>query len=224
MAKNHGAKQQKKLAKQKAKRSEKRASLARRTSTDPTVRLQSAAKWPVVQALVAADTWEKGLGTVVIAREESERGLVFAVYLVDVYCLGVKNAFWQVGTHGEFRSLVERVERNEEMRPIDPGCLVKLVEGAVEYARSFGFAPHADYRHASLLLAGIDVATCSQEFTFGRDGKPFYVQGPNESPAEVRAIMERVHDAGGLFAAVRPGLGSEGLNALEDDYDDDSLE
>jgi len=26
-------------------------------------------------------------------------------------------------------------------------------------------------------------------FTFGKDNKPFYVQGPNESPGDVRRIM-----------------------------------
>ena len=39
MAKKHGAKEQKRIAKQKAKRAEKRLNLMRRTSSDPMIRL-----------------------------------------------------------------------------------------------------------------------------------------------------------------------------------------
>lgn len=28
-----------------------------------------------------------------------------------------------------------------------------------------------------------------QQFVFGKDSKPFYIQGPNESQADVRRIM-----------------------------------
>ena len=217
MAKNHGARQQKKVAKQKAKRSEKRSNLIRRTSSDPTVRLQSAEKWPVVQALVATNLWKDGLGYLMIARQESEGRLIFAVFLVDVYCLGVKNAFWQAGTPGDFKDLIQKVQTTQAMSPISPPGLVKIVKGALEYALSFGFRPHPDFRHAAMLLEGIDAATCPQEFTFGRDGRPFYIQGPNESPEQARAIMERILSAGGHFLVEVPGPGSEGFVDIKDE-------
>ena len=103
MAKNHGARQQKRMAKQKAKRSAKRSILLRHSSKDPTIRLQRAEKWPVVQALVAAELWDEGIGYLAIARQESEGRLIFASFLVDVYCLGVKNAFWRAGTHQDLK-------------------------------------------------------------------------------------------------------------------------
>jgi hypothetical protein len=215
MAKQHGAKQQKRIAKQKAKRAEKRSNLFRRTSTDPTVRLQRAEKWPVVRALVGAKLWEDGIGYLTIARQESEAGLVFGAYLVDVYCLGVKNAFWDAGSPGDFKDLISQMEQTQPMRPIPPACLVKIVKGAVEYAQSFGFPPHPGYRHAAKLLEGIDPATCTQEFAFGRDGKPFYIQGPHESPAEAMAIMERVQAAGGHFVIALHRPGSEGFADIE---------
>jgi hypothetical protein len=204
MAQNHGARQQKKAAKQKAKRSEKRAKEFRRNSTDPTIRLAFARRWPVVQAVAAPELWSNGLGHLAIARRESEVTLVFAVFLVDAYCLGVKNAFWQVGTTHDFKELVERMERTQAVRTIEPACLVKIVRGAVEYAQSFGFPPHPDYRHAAMLLDGIDPGACPQQFTFGRDGKPFYVQGPHESPARAEAIMQRIAEAGGHYLVGGP--------------------
>jgi hypothetical protein len=223
MAKSHGARQQKKVAKQKAKRSDKRSDLIRRSSNDPTVRLQRAEKWPVVHALVGENLWEVGIGYLVIARQEAEGRLIFGVYLVDVYCLGVKNAFWHAGTNGDFKDLIRKMEVTQTMSPISPACLVKIVKGSVDFALSFGLRPHPDYRHAAMLLEGIDPATCSQEYTFGRDGKPFYIQGPNESPEAVSAILGRIHAADGHFLVQAPGLGSERFVDVEIEDEDEPL-
>ena len=222
MVKKHTAGKQKKLAKQKAKRSEKRSRLLQLNSKDPTVRLQRAEKWPIIHALVGAKLWEDGIGHLMIARQEAEGRFVFGVYLVDVYCLGVKNAFWSAGTPGDFKELIQKMGKTQTMIPISPACLVKIVAGAVEYAQSFGFPPHPDYRHAAMLLKGIDPNACAHEFTFGRDGKPFYIQGPNESPAQASAIMQRIQEAGGHFIIQASGVGPEELADFEggdDEFD-----
>ncbi len=222
MVKRHTAGKQKKLAKQKARRWEKRSRLLQFSSKDPTVRLRHAEKWPIVHALVAAQLWKDGMGYLAIARQEAEGRLVYGAYLVDAFCLGVKNAFWGAGTPGDFKKLIERMEERQTMIPIAPACLVRIVEGAVEYAQSFGFPPHSDYRHAAMLLAGIDPNACTQQFTFGREGKPFYIQGPNESPAVVSAIMQRVQEAGGHFIVRASGAGLDEL--AESEGGDDELD
>ena len=219
MAKNHGARQQKRIAKQKAKRSAKRSIMLRRSSNDPTIRLQRAEKWPIVQAIVSAELRDEGLGSLMIARQDPGGQLIFGVFLVDVYCLGVKNAFWRAGTREDLEDLVRQLEQSQRMCATTPECLVKIVKGAVEYARSFGFAPHPDYRHASMLLEGIDPSTCPNQFTFGRDGKPFYIQGPNESLAEAAAIIQRTQDAGGHFLVAPPAAGSLEFPAIESEFD-----
>ncbi|HEU5115621.1 MAG TPA: hypothetical protein VFT74_02990, partial [Isosphaeraceae bacterium] len=197
MAKKHGAKQQKKEAKKKAKRAEKRSQLAQRTSNDPTVRLKGVGDWSVHEAWVATSLWEQGIGYTLISRHEPKGGLIYASYLVDVYCLGVKNAFWDAGTNGDFKEMLQNLEGSQPMERVSPACLAKMVKGAVEFAASFGFRPHPDFRHAGLLLAGIDVGECAEEFTFGKDGKPFYIRGPYETPAQANAILERIKAAGG---------------------------
>jgi hypothetical protein len=229
MAKQHGARQQKRAAKQKAKRSAKRSFLTRLTSKDPTVRLEQAARWPVLQAFVAEELWEQGKGYLAIVRQESAEQLVYAAFMVDVYCLGVKNAVWREGTRGSFQDLVRELGKVQTVVPIAPACLVKIVEGAVEYARSFGFPPHPDYRHAALLLDGIDPSTCTKALAFGRDGKPFYIQGPDESFVQARAIARRVADAGGHYIVevahddeVNVLDTDDGSDALETLYEDDS--
>jgi hypothetical protein len=234
MAKNHGAKDQKRLAKQKAKRQAKRSVLLKRASKDPTVRLQHAEKWPVAQALVGDRLWADGIGHALIARRDSEGALIFAVFLVDVLCLGVKDAFWRVGSSADIEDMVNKMARFETMGLVTSACLAKIVKGAVEFAQSLGFPPHPDYRHASMLLEGLDPSSCPSEFTFGRHGRPFYIQGPHETPAQAAAIMQRVQEAGGHFIAslsgddvddsIERGREIEQFEALEDeDSADESL-
>ena len=197
----------------------------RRNSKDPTVRFQGAEKWPVVQAFAGSKLWQDGMGYLTIARQEGEGRLVYGVYLVDVYCLGVKNAFWDAGSLADFKEMLQKMENTQDMVPIEPACLVKTIQGAVEYAASFDFPPHPDYRHAAKLLAGIDPSACDQEFRFGKDGKPFYIQGPYESPATAEAIKQRVEDAGGHFIMPLPGFGEDEFDDLDDaQFDSDAFE
>ena len=114
MARNHGAKEQKRAAKQKARRLAKRAALTQRTSKDPTIRLQDAVKWPIVRALLGGEIWNEGIGHALVARREPSGGLVYAVFLVDVFCLGVKNAFWRTGTSSE----IDEVSRKSSISKI----------------------------------------------------------------------------------------------------------
>ena len=227
MAGNHGARQQKRVAKQKAKRAAKRSKQLQLNSSDPNVRLRQAEKWPVVRAVVGANLWNGGIGHLAIARRESEGQFVYSVFLVDVYCLGVKNAFWNSGTARDFEDVIERMTKTQSVREIAPACLVKIVKGAVDYAQSFGLQPHPDYRHAALLLAGIDPAECLEQFTFGRDGRPFYIQGPNETSSQAAAIARRIQAAEGHFIVGGPGaqvqsiLSGDDLLDGDDDEDDD---
>ena len=63
------------------------------------------------------------------------------------------------------------------------------------------------------------------EFTFGRDGKPFYIQGPNESPAQASAIMQRIHESGGHFIIQASSIDPEELVGFEGGDDEfDSIE
>lgn len=77
---------------------------------------------------------------------------------------------------------------------MEPCCARKLVEDAVEYASKLGIPPHPDYKKGCRVFGGISVADCDQEFEFGNDGKPFFMQGPYDSPKKVARIMSLLTD------------------------------
>ncbi len=214
----HGRRAQKKLAKKKAKRAGKRAHDGRREDAWMEAVLRDAGDWPIVETLVPNNLWAEGIGNLVIARRMPDGRLAVADFLVDTFCLGVKDAFCEVMSAVGYQALLAEVNRVGRMKPVAPERFARLVLDAVEYARRIGFFPHPDFNAARHLLAGIDASEWAETFEFGKDGKPFYVQGPNDSNAKAMAIAARVRAAGGHAVLVRDDPGAFGL-ASADDFD-----
>lgn len=200
MSKQHGSREQKRLAKQKAKREASRRQVARRNSPDPTIRLKAADAWPIVASVVPENLWTMGLGNLIVARKMPDGQLACAVFLVDVYCLGVKNALWKILGQSEFHALCRKLDANGRLVEVTPEYFAKLVYRAADFGQSLGFPPHPDFRHAQRLLAGIDPSQCPDEFEFGQEGRPLYIRGPAETIDEARIIAARVQALGGDYA------------------------
>ena len=149
-----------------------------------------AARFPVGDCLVPTSLFEEGIGHVVLTRSLPGGDLAVAGFLVDTYCLGVKNALYRVIPPTEFESYRRQIEQHTPLEQVHPSCLRKLVEGAVRYARDLGFQPHSDYARAARLFGDIDASACPIRYTYGKDGRPLYINGPNETPAQSRRILQ----------------------------------
>ncbi len=156
---------------------------------------------------------EHGFAQVLVARIRDGGDTDFGVFLVDTWCLGVKDAFGESGVPvAVWRELVEErlPEAGREM--IHPACARKLIEGAIAYAETLGFAPHRDYRKARRVLGGIEAAMCPTAFAYGRAGRPCFVPGPDDSEERIDRVLAI------LEARVGPeGFDYEELEGGEDD-------
>jgi hypothetical protein len=54
---------------------------------------------------------------------------------------------------------------------------------------SFAIKLLTEYKKASRVFGGITTAGCDEQFIFGQNDKPLYIQGPSESPACVERIL-----------------------------------
>jgi hypothetical protein len=139
----------------------------------------------------AADAGTSGLVSVLLAREQERRRVSVCGWLVDVYCLGVKDV---VGPRVMDRRRADELTRSYfaayQARPLAaPVELAQhLVFGAVAYARSLGFAPAAGFEATAGQLgpwAG------PSAIGFERDGKPYFVQGPHDNAPAILETLER---------------------------------
>ena len=74
-----------------------------------------------------------------------------------------------------------------------------VVFGAADYARGLGFDPHPDFAKGASLLG--EWESGSSDVTFGRDGKPMYINGPHD-------------DAYGIVAKLRTAVGDGNYDSL----------
>lgn len=175
------------------------------------------------EAHITKDWRNAGIANITIARlDESGYGDA-GVFLVDPFCLGVKDAFlYEDFSPGEFEDFIERSYAGEPPERIHPAWAKKLIEGAIAYAEKLGFMPHRDFRKAKRVLSGIDAALCTETFTFGCKGRPRYIQGPNDDETRVkriRAILDaRVGPDGYDYLIAETG--DEEYDDLPDDEDD----
>ena len=145
------------------------------------------------EAYVSANLFEAGIGHVVVTRFRGHGEMEAGVFLLDVFCLGAKNAFYTRASTAEYDAeLLERILPADNRKPLDPPTARKLIEGAVAYAQNLGLAPHPDYKTACRVLGGIQSSDSTATFTFGEQGKPLFVQGPNDSSAFCQRILKQL--------------------------------
>ncbi|MCP5521722.1 MAG: hypothetical protein H7A46_09255 [Verrucomicrobiales bacterium] len=157
------------------------------------------------EAWCSAGLFEKGIGHVVVARFKLSGEAEIGVFLLDVHCLGVKDAFFTRMEGYEYEhDMLDRLFPDGGRTQMSPACARKLVEDAVAYTRGLGLGPHADYRKACRVFGGIKAAECDETFTFGESGKPLYVQGPHDSPAFAQRVI----------SVLRAKLGDDGFHFI----------
>jgi hypothetical protein len=151
----------------------------------------SARTWPVHEALISDAIRTNRQGTVILSRKSGE-SIAVALFLVDTGCMGIKSAFCRTMSTTAYVDFVARFRGSENLVQARPECLRKLVEGALAYAANLGFPPDPDYYSTKTLFGDLDSGGCSREFEFGENGKPFYVSGPNDTPARIRSVMKKL--------------------------------
>ena len=152
---------------------------------------------PIHECWISTDIFEQGMGHAVISKRLPDGQIAFSSFLVDAYCLGVKDCFFIIKTEFEFNDFKSKSEARFEIENIHQTCLRKLVEGAVEYANSLGFRPHKEYKASKLIFGDIDPTLCPRAFEYGKDGQPFYIAGPNDSQSRQDTIMRQLQKSHG---------------------------
>jgi hypothetical protein len=158
-------------------------------------------EWPDVDAV---DPGASGLVGVLVARQERRGRVGVCGWLVDVYCLGVKDV---VGPRimnerrmTEFtRSYFAAYQAPPLAVPLD--LARHLVFGAVEYARRLGFEAAPGFETTAGQLGPW---TGPSAISFGRGGEPLFVQGPHDDAAAILKTLERSVGRNNFHFLVRP--------------------
>jgi len=189
-------KQKQKKRQQRAQKRKKAGAARQPVSAAGSARVmaKSYARFPVHEVLCPGDLDDEGMGNLLLSRKGPDGLLGVSFFLVDKYCLGVKNAFFTEVDEDEYLEARQRMLYRTSAEPVSmhPACMRKLVESAVDYARDLGFPPHKDYGAAQAIFGDIDASACPTRFEFGDQGKPLFIAGRNDNPAKSRKIIKQL--------------------------------
>lgn len=164
------------------------------------------ADWPGMSS-PEPQSGESGLVGVFVARDKGSTVLACG-FLVDVFCLGVKD------TNGP--KTVDRCKLPDFIRtffsawsgrtpvPAPLELARHIVFGAVDYARSLGFEPHPGFAKGAALLGNWEAG--SSDVAFGHDGKPLYINGPRDDTyGTMTKLRQTVGDGNFDYLVQLPG-------------------
>ena len=191
-------KRQKKLERRKAKHKATKQIAAQRKPNDLITRIERSAAAPILHCCTSESLWDQGMASVLVSRQLNSGHIAFVAFLVDMYCLGVKDVALDVAPRARYEDQAYgKLFRGYRIVHLEPAAARKLVEGAVAYANEFGLPPHRDYRKAMSIFGDIDADSCTEEFVYGKDGNPLFIAGPNDNLSRCEQVMRIVSDRSG---------------------------
>jgi len=160
-------------------------------SAQALLRLEDAEETAIQQAETEHELDASGLSIVTISRTLGYERFLVATYLVDYWCLGVKECIPPRRMNGiKYKQFVENAYRGffGDYCNITLEQAQSVILGAVDYAESLGLKPHPDFGEARSHLGEVDTLI---PLEFGRDGKPFYMAGPYDDAQKILNTLTR---------------------------------
>jgi len=128
---------------------------------------------------------------VVVARTTGYKRFVVCSYLIDYWCLGLKD------TRGEqklndikYKQFVEMAYRGfpDGYQEITLEQAQAIVYGAIDYAAELGLKPHKDFQQTSSHLGSWNG---QPKLTFGKEGKPYFISGPYDNTTQILQTLRK---------------------------------
>lgn len=161
-----------------------------------------------------------GLGHIIVVREHVGGKVTLGMYLVDKYCLGVKDTFYH------FR--MEEYDYRDFLYTLDEIGIKEIsyeeahnrIFGAVEFAEEAGIKPHKNFALTQYILEEDDENVPLIEYEYGKDGRHFLVAKSNLEASKYLPLLRK--NLGDNFDwVIREPEGDGFDNDDLDDFDDD---
>ena len=187
-----------------------------------------ARRLPIVECWINPDWQSDGYASIIVARQHKNGNYTVGTYLVDIFCLGLKQTDFMVnGMEEDYRFLLENLFEVQAGQAVGYSLVHNIIYGGIAYADDLDIKPNKDWVLTQYILADDDDEIELIELEFGRDGQPFFFCGPYDKPTEILAKLEKAVGRGnfGYEPYVRENDPLGYLNSGESidhlDYDDD---
>lgn len=152
---------------------------------------EKARQLPIDKCYINGDWKEKGLAQIVVTRKKANGNYVVGVYLVDTFCMGVKDTFCRHDmSDDEILQMNDKISGGVGLEEIPYIEAHNLIYGGIAFAEDADIPPHKDFTLSKYVLEEDTDDIPLIEYEYGRDGKYFLVVGPNSRD---KLYLERLH-------------------------------
>lgn len=180
---------------------------------------EKARKLPLGKCYIAPPDWqEKGMAQIIISRVRPNGNIVMASFLVDTFCLGVKDAGYHENmTTESFQDYLDNYKYGMGLEEISYEEAHNIIYGAIAFAEDGGIKPSKDFDPAGYILENDTEDIPLIEYDFGKNGKHFLIVNANRREMPFYHILKK--NLGDNFEYILP-FGEE-EDDDEQDYDDE---
>lgn len=194
------------MAKKKAKKGQQQ------TFVSPENYIRQKARTLKIKSCYISDLYDEiGMGFVIVAREHTGGNITFGAYLVDRFCLGVKDTFFRMRMSPyEFEDYLDKAGM-AGLREISYEEAHNIIYGAVEFAQEAGIEPHKNFALTQYILEEDNEDIPLIEYEYGKDGQHYLM---------ANSMLE----ASKYLPKLRKNLGDNFKWSIGDGGDDDGLD
>jgi hypothetical protein len=159
---------------------------------------QKARSLPIVECWINSEWEEDGLANILVARKHTNGNCTVGMYLIDLKCLGVKNAqyFFNMSP-AEYHDLLDQSRENMDIESVRYNLVHNIIYAGIEFAEDYGFHPHKDFTVAEYILEKDTDDIELIDIECGKDDKPLYVRGPLDSDQRAKQIIAQLEKTAG---------------------------
>jgi len=190
MATNMALKRARKAQRRKQVVAQKRRAEASEASLP--ARVLRAAHAPIQHCFLTESVFDIGMGTLVLARGATPHQIALSSFLIDVFCLGIKDVMFESVEREVFEMYMDATDARSPVVSVDPSYARKLLRDLAAWSQSIGFAPHRDFAAVERMFGDVSADASDAMFRFGRDGKPVYIPGPNDTVPLIQRRIEQL--------------------------------
>jgi hypothetical protein len=134
-----------------------------------------ARKLPIDSCYINESWKESGLASIIVARRNSNQNLTFGIYLVDLFALGTKDAFYKFNVPEEDVLEVIKDRDDEKFIKTDYTLVHNIIYGANAFAEDHGFVVCKEFELTQYVLEEDTEDIELMDIEFGKNGKPFLI-------------------------------------------------
>jgi hypothetical protein len=154
---------------------------------------------PIYECRIDSNWKEQGLANIFVTRSHTNGNVTSCLYLVDLFCLGIKNSHYLFNVSKSEYEENFKAEEDGDREPISYVMAHNIIYAALEFAEEFGFKPHKNFSSVTRFMLEEDNDDIELiDIECGKDGKPFFISGPDDDVLRINATFKQLERTAGV--------------------------